>query len=507
MPMAITAEDAAELGKYSKDDPKKRGYTIYNFSQLQAMTGLNKKGEQQTVTIERPYFELSPEERLDIFRKCDMVFGVVSSRCNRISSTKWNIVPDKKAEDKIIFDVKSFRDLYVEYNKRLELKYRVVAATMAREVCRILPECLPDLSNFEQALLRWKKRLEFEKADKEKEIEDWLHKPNIIDSWEDFAFKWVFDLLVHGGVSTYKLSSQGKLAQFHVLPGGTVLPVRSKFVGDSVNCFVQITANLQVQVLFGDEVTWTNYIPTSARAYGFIPIEALINKVAESLLFDEQMAMQADGTKPPEKVVIFGDKSPFGDIDEAETVPMDADRQKRVETLINERRQYAIRTLTGIGTPTVLDLSKENTMATQSERQQMMRESVALVFNASNMEVNLTGSESTSGRATSEEQGLVDYSRGVWPIMAALQRTINDSILPFRYGAGYKFEFESGMNETSELQMQAAMLQAGFSVNEIREERGQARIIDPTYDLPFVGGALRSPGSDELNPLIMRQIK
>jgi hypothetical protein len=91
-------------------------------------------------------------------------------------------------------------------------------------------------------------------------------------------------------------------------------------------------------------------------------------------------------------------------LDDDSSMPVNKNEQKRVETVINEARKGAIRTLTGIGKPLVLDVSRSDTMQTQIERQRQIREEVALVYNMSNMEVNLTGSEDTSGRAVSESQ-------------------------------------------------------------------------------------------------------
>jgi hypothetical protein len=224
------------------------------------------------------------------------------------------------------------------------------------------------------------------KADHAQEIEDWLAQPNINDSWADYAKKWVFDLMVHGSSATYKEIIDDKIENFYTLPGGTVLPVRSQYVG-GVGAYVQIIPAMEPQLFFQDELSYTTYVPISSQSYGAIPIEALVNKVAESLLFDKLMAEQADGTRPPDKVVVFGDTTPFGgtlgEFKDDFTLPMGKAEQRRLEVKLNESKKGAIATLSGVGHPLVLDMTRENTMGVQMERQKMIREEVALVFNMS----------------------------------------------------------------------------------------------------------------------------
>lgn len=507
MPVAQGAEQLADMTQvqHGRQD-RRRGYSIYNFTQLQSMSGFNKQGKNVNVRVERPYFELSIADRLDIFRKCDIVFGVVTSRMNRIASTPFNIVSKRKVEDRLVYIYRTMKDMHDEFIGSKYPKYKALSYYIRAQLVSELPGCLPDLSNFDRSLIRFRRLLTAKRNDRSMEILDWLRQPNITDEWEEWCKKYIFDMMVHGAQATYKEFVNDKLENFYILPGGTVLPIRSRYIGSTVDGFVQLTANLGVQVMFGDEIAFSDYVPTSARAYGFLPLEALINKVAETLLFDNLMAQQADGTKPPEKMVVFGEKSPFGDGTEDFGLqsPMDTDKQHRIEQKLNEPRKWAVATMTGTGQPMILDLSRENTMSIQNERQKLIRESVALVYNMSNMEVNLSGSGDTSGRSTSEEQGKIDYTKGVFPLMASIMRTINDSILPYRFGNEYIMEFESGSSEKAELELQKLMLGTGYTINEIREMRQQDKIEDPAYDKP--GGQPQANGADEGSPLFMRQV-
>lgn len=243
-------------------------------------------------------------------------------------------------------------------------------------------------------------------------------------------------------------------------------------------------------------------------SYGTIPLEALVNKMAESLLFDEFAANQADGTKPPEKIVVFGENAPFGDLDTELEVPVDETEQKKIETVINEARKFAVRTITGVGTPTVLDISKSDTFGQQSTRQQQIRESVALVFNVSNMEVNLTGGEGTSGRSTSESQERQDQKRGIEPILGILEDKWNREIIPMRFGPGFEFSFGSGLSEVETIELDTKKAASGvYSVNEVREDRGVDPFPEDEFDRPQKGGAQRAdPGADQMNPLFTSPI-
>lgn len=263
------------------------------------------------------------------------------------------------------------------------------------------------------------------------------------------------------------------------------MPIHNEFVGGATG-YLQAIYGYEPQVFFSDELSFLNYIPTSSRSYGMIPLEALTNKVAESLLFDQLMAEQADGTKVPEKLVIFGDNSPFGDIAQDISIPMDKGEQKKIETVINEARKGAVRTLSGVGMPVILDLSRADTMSTQMERQKMIREEVALVYNMSNLEINMSDSDGVSGRATSDSLETIDQNKGVVPIVQSIMDKFNREIVPYRVGNGYKLEFQISKDPMQELEYHTKMIQSGlYSTNEIRtDELGKDPYPEEEFDRP-----------------------
>jgi len=480
----------------------RRGLQIYTMSQLIGITGRAEDGNLVSGNIEQPIFYLSLEERDGIFRLCAPVFSVVTSRMNRIAGLDWTVTCDRKREEEIADSLERYYQIYNEFKDVQDLKYQIVRIQIANEIKKTLTDILPDLSNFNRSLLRWKKQIDSQKTNNASGIEEWLREPNINDKWEDFIKKYVYDLMIHGASAIYKEQLNGRVENFYLLSGGTVIPLKDPYVGGK-NAFVQITQGYEPQIYYGDELVYSQYVPTTARAYGFIPLEALINKISESLLFDKLMAEQADGTRMPEKMVIVTEQSPFGTIDKEFNIPMDADKQKRLETKLNQPRKGAIMTFSG-NNATVIDLSRENTMQFQNERQKDIKQDVALVFQASNMEMNLTGSEDTSGRNTSEEQSKIMLSKAIFPIIRQLENKLNRDIIPYRAGFGYKFKFDSGETEIEKIELLTKKMQSGlFSVNELRTgELNLEQFDSPEFDVPQ--SAQPAQQGTEDNPMFTR---
>jgi hypothetical protein len=491
----------------------KRGVTVYSINQLQKMTGRDKDGRLVSWGVERPYFYLTISQRIQMFTLSSPVFGVVASRMKRLSGLEFNITTEKEKEDETAQDLKDLCQIYLEYKSSTEISDLIMKARIYGQVKEKLVELKPDFSNFDNSLLRWKRRLKRISLVQTKEVKDWLLEPNNGVSWEEFVCKWVFDQMIHGCTATYKDTEQGRLANFDLLPGGTVFKMKAEYFS-GVNGYIQLfpefgytgVGYLEPQVYYGDEIAYSEYLPTSSKNYPMIPLEALINKIAESLLFDKLMADQADGTKPPEKLIIVTEPNPFGSMDgENNDVPIDGEEQKRVENKINTPVKGSIMTFTG-NRAEVLDISKENTMPTQMQRQKDIREEVALVFNMSNMEVNLTGSENTSGRATSESQAEIEQGKGIAPLRKTLTNLVQRQIIPARYGRGFMFEFEKSRNEREEKELDLISIQTGENTkNDIREKYSKPG-YGPEFDKPDGSSSERVPGESEYNPMYTRSL-
>lgn len=509
----VTAE---QLAGYYRGYRKKgmRGVNIYTLSDLLSVSGETKSGEQVTGQIQQNLFTLSLDERVQIYRKCGPVFGAITGRANRIAALKWKVKKVNKDDDRIEAMIKMAVDVHKEYADP-DVRSAVVRARCCAFVARTLPDVKPDLSNAMTALLRWKRRNKLRYEDRSTQIEDWLHRPNAEDNLSQFIRKTVIDMCVHGAGSWYKerAAATGLVENLYMLPGGTVLPFRGMFVGGGV-AYAQILNGVPPKVYFNDEIAFIPYAPNSTLSYGAVPLEALVNKIAESLLFDEQAAMKADGTSAPEKLIVMNENLPFGDEETAKDlpIPLTQEEQSRIETLVNEPRRNAIRLLTGYGgsgQPVVVDLSRESTFAAQSDRQDKILRDIAIVFNMSNIEINLTGSQDTSGRETSETQEETDQQKGWKPMATDVEDKFNTDVLPERWGPDYRLEMDKGLSDTQQIELEKARLATGsYDVNRIRMDRGDEPYPEEIYNRPPGQGAAQpAPDGSETSPLAVRAVR
>jgi hypothetical protein len=493
---------------------KKRGLEIYNLSQIVSATGRDQSGRMISWGVEQPYFFLAPMQRNDIFKLSTPVFGVVSSRMQRISSLDFEVVPMKHGEDEMADEMKGMKQIYEEFSRSLDLKHLMVKANIVQKLTADLPELLPDMSNFNRCLMRWKKKIQNIHVHMGDEIKEWLMEPNNGVTWSQYVKKFVYDCMIHGGPAVYKQyeddnNGHKRLENFDCLPGGTVYRFRAPYFS-GVDGYIQMVPGYESQIFFANEMMFVPYLPTSTQNYPMIPLEALINKIAETLLFDRLMAEQADGTKPPEKLVIVtkGNQNPFGNFDNPEdTIPVDTDEQKRMEMKMNEPRRGAVMTFAGNDVK-LIDLTRENTMELQSQRQKDIREDVALVYNMSNSEINMPVQEGIGGsKGANETQQEIEQGKGIMPIVKLIEESHTKYIIPFRYGYGYKLEASKTKNLIEEEQKDALRLSNGkVTVNELREEDSLPTFDDPKYDLPKGDGPATIPGQNEISPQYVKQV-
>jgi len=481
-----------------------RGLQVYTMSQLIGISGRTKYGERVHGYYDQSLFYLTYDERIAIYRLCAPVNSVVTSRMNTIANMEFEITGEKEEEDKIYEELKNKKSVYSEFIASSSLPHQVAASLLLKDIQQHLVDVLPDLSNFDTSVMRWYKRIQSQTVEQAEWIKDWLLQPNQQDRYEESVKKMTFDLMIHGAFALYKQEVNKRLENFWVLPGGTVMPLKQKYVGGS-SAFVQITNNVDEPLIYyPDEIAYANYMPTSARSYGFIPLEALTNKIAETLLFDKLMADQADGTKPPEKMIIITNDSPFGGTGEID-LPINHDDQKRLETKVNAPKKNAVITFSG-NKATVVDLSRENTMEIQMEREKDITNIVGMVFQATPLEMNLSGSEDTSGRSTAEVQADTLHSRAIKPIIQIIKNVIDREILPFRFGPGWKVNYQVSKNDKEEMELLALKMNTGlFAVNEIRKnDLNLEPFTDKSFDVPQ--GQAAAPDGSKVNPLNMRGI-
>lgn len=481
--------------------PNGRGLMVYSMSQLMAITGRGKDGQHITANFDQSIFYLNFDERVSIYRLCAPVNSVVTSRMNTIAGLDFDVVADKTVEDKLADRMKMIKSIRDDYLKSTDVPYVVAAKVFEKEIMDQLAPygLLPDLSNFDRTMIRWHRAIQQQTTNEGEKIKEWLMEPNLSDRWEDHIKKIVFDLMVHGATAIYKEVQSGKLENFYALPGGTVIPLKNKYAG-GMQAYFQQTNNVDEPLIyFSEELSYANYIPTTSRAYGMVPLEALINMIAESMLFDRLMGDQADGTKPPEKMVVIANNSPFGDFNKEDSIPLDQAEQKRIEQKINAPKKNAIMTFSG-NTVQVVDLSRENTMEFQHQRQKDITNYIGMVFQASPMEMNLSGGDNTSGRSTAEAQRDIYQSKGVLPILNIIESMHNRDLLPFRYGPGWKIDYKTMKNDMEEMELLQKKMATGlFAINEVRKDDLNVEPFDdPKYDEPQ--GATPPDGS-QTNPL------
>ena len=495
---------------YGRDDKNRRGHNVYTISEIVGVQGRDRAGRIIDGEVQIPIFMLTPQEREYLARLCAPIFAVVNNRCQRISALEWEITKKKSDEDRIVQALRMAYDLYREWDSPTDAKHIIVRARCIKQIKEELPDIKDDLSNFSQSLKRWSKRQKMTADDSSQEIVDWINEPNDSDDFEEMTKKWTYDLMVHGADAQYMMMIGGLLDSVHMLPGGSVLPLRGRYVGGGTG-YVQLMQLVEPKIYFSDEIIYDNYIPISARSYGLIPIEALLNKIAESMLFDKLAAERADGTTPPQKIVAFGGGTGTAVLENLEgeelKLPIDKEEQSRIEHKINEERKNAIVTLTGMGTPMVVDISKADTFGTQSERQDKLIRDIGMVFSASNAEMNLDGSMEFSSQSVANQQERQERERGVYPIVRIIDKTVTKKWIPYRFGPGWKMEHKTSLSDAEKLALDKERLQSGmYDVNTLKEERGEQPYDKEEFNYPQ-GAQPAQLGESPNNPLFMRGMK
>jgi len=483
-----------------------RGLNVFSSTELRAITGQTKKGDMVTGYIQTPYFCLTPEERIGIMQTATYVQAVISIRMNRISSLKWAIIHKSEKLDQYYDSIKNLKQIFTEYDNPQDMKQILTRMRIRNVVQKKFPDIKDDLSNFDQAIFRQKKATSVGISKHKDIIRKWVEKPNREDTFADFTKKWIESYLLHGAAAEYREWNGQIIDNLYVLPGGTTYPLRSQKVGGFVAYAQMLMGNIP-KIYFKDEIYFKNYLPSAARSYGYVPLDALINKTAEQLLFDQFAAERADGTKEPEKLIVFGSPTPFADLTGELDLPMDTDEQRRIEEKLNIMRQGAIATLSGVGHPLVMDISKADTFGAQSIRQDKLLRDTALIYNLTNMEINLAGGEFTSGRETSESQKEIEEGKGTKPIIGTYQTMWTDNI-NYRYGSDWEFEYDDALSELEQVELDTAKNQSGtYTKNEIREDRGDDPIIAEGNDsLPSDGAQQQQPGGSPFSPVNVRNV-
>lgn len=255
MPQVLSATNIVQY--LSKTPPEKRGINIYHMGELTGVSGVDRSGQFIQTTIQQPYYSLTIIERLELFRRVDMIHGVVTSRMNRVSGLEWQVTMQSKEMDRLESELKQYKQIWEEYEDYVEardIRVLVMRQMLLKRIRTYLPDLRPDLGNFDMSMVRWRKRLKDQQEDKSSQIEDWMREPNQGETFKDFTKKSVFDLLVHGSMSWYKEPQEEVLENIYVLPGGTCMPIHNRRVGGPVGYAQVFPSSEQTQIFFADEL-------------------------------------------------------------------------------------------------------------------------------------------------------------------------------------------------------------------------------------------------------------
>ncbi|MDR2193855.1 MAG: hypothetical protein LBP19_05230 [Treponema sp.] len=467
----------------------RRGYAVLDDRVILPQAAVNKYGETETVNYALSNIALDIYERLDIFRSCSPIFSIVTGRMNYISGMEWRITQKKKVEDEIVYKIKFAKQIFDEFKGGEDPRHIGISVKAKQFIARYLPDLLPDMANFDKSLFRWSTKLRKDIGNRAAEIEAWLHKPSRNTTIENFLKILVFNTHVHGIAGVYKKKSEfsNRINELYTLPGGSVYP-RAKIFVDDPDGFIQVIDNYKAQLFDTGEAAAISFAQFDTNDF-CLPLDAIVNNISEILLFERRAADMSNGEKYPEKMVVFGQTVPFGDLGgngESFQMPLPKDEQEKIQRTVNETRKDAILIVSGHGTPAVVDISRADTFNAQSDRIRMLREQIGNVFGASNAEMNLTGTDSTNGRESSQTQERKDREKGIYPHLKSIENMFNYDIIPNRYSEDWMFSFEMSLSEREQIEMWKNKLESGlFSVNEIRTmDIGIDAFNDKQFDIP-----------------------
>ena len=468
-----------------------RGVSVYTISELMGIGGKTKRGDYQVGSVQHPITYLTPRERMAIFQRSSPVQSVISRRAKAVGALDFNAVNVNENEDHN--EWVEMKNRYDEWSEETGIRLRTARMQLGKKLRIRFPDLTESMSNFQAVITREKRNQKRYWTKRKKVIRRWLEKPNQDDTWQEFVEKWVLSLMLHGTAAIYKKWVDKTIEHMYVLPGGSVIPLRPIEVGAPM-AWVQVVIGQENKYYQGDEIAFSVFTPSSSLSMGYGPLEAIIDKIATELLHWQFLAERADGTKPPEHLVVFGAQNNLsGDLTGEYEPPMDVEEQVRVEDKINIARKNAVATLSGMGTPTVHDISKGDDMAHIADLVKLTLNAVGQVYQATPIEMGLTGGDYTSGRSTSEAQAKISTETAIMPMLKKLQLVINEEIIPYVFGWDWKIDWPDGMSEKDKIELENARMQTGtYTADEVRVARGDEPKGGESDELrPYGGGEVK----------------
>ena len=466
-----------------------RAYTIEHYNQVRSITGYDRLGNLVEANIEYPSYTLTPQERIEIYRRCALVLGIVSRRMNLIGSLEITVSKNSYLIENKISGWKHLKSIYDDFKNSQDQEYQLAAGILGAKIRSQLPDCLPDLSNFSRAITRYNKIEKSKNKTSADQIADFLYTPNNTENFSDFVKKYVNSLLIHGHTGIHKKYNprDNTLLSLHILPGGTVFPIRTSYTSNYAGLVQHSYETSHTNILYPDECIYDIYLPISDSTMGVIPLESVINKVTEELFQEQYWSEQADGTRPIEKLLAISNRQlPGGFEQEGKVSPMEKAEKERMEQAVMQSKKNAITVVTGLGDIAVHDISKENIGDLQLKRKEAIIKDIAAVFNATPLEMNQTGSEGTSGRSTAEAQLEEAVRSGSYPIIKSIQDALQTGLIDPHFGSLFEIEFSSDRDDKEKMEAAREKVDSGiFSVNEVRMSDFNEEPFDEVeYDYP-----------------------
>lgn len=449
---------------------------------LKTLMARDSGGTPHNVTIPNQFDMIDPKIANEIYMRCHYVFAVVSKTASAVSAIEFKVKSKKNNYDKVESDLRCYKDLfdenigyatnpdYHDQYKSLGICMRALSAIKEELPTIIYDRDAHSIPNFEKELFRKSRELKNKSLDEIAAIESFVFNPNNDYTWTDLVKIYVQDLMIHRAAALYFVNNN-----IYALPGGSVYKVMGRSIGESYG-YVQLGDFTEPLFMHPNEVIYSQYMPNSNFGFGMSPLDALIDSITSTMLFDKLMANYADQDLPPEKLLVVTTDTPgFDPSAILAGDPMSKGEQKRIETVLNRaKKENAIKLITGlVGTPMVLDISKTDVAPLLLQFDELVKQRVAMVYNQSNMIVNMTDTSGTSGRSTAEVMERNDNSKGIRPYLMNIENIWTYKVIPRQFSSDYMLESVEEISEAERMDIIQKKVTTGlFSKNALREELG-----------------------------------
>ena len=422
------------------------------------------------------------------------VFSVISTRIKQIISLEWQIVPIHQEEDALKTHIISKVNLYEEFKE--DPIYEHVAIEAVEQLKTDLPLLKDDLTNVWSCYERRKNEIRKKRRREIKKIKNFFLQPNREEDFSEFMHKVLWDLLVFGKSSIYKILSAGRLinndgmiTEMVSLKGSSVIPRKGVKILSTTGYyqFVKEPFSLDKAIFFElDEISYLQYLPNNYSIHGLTPIEVIVQLVAENLFYDTKRVKEFEDGRPPEGLLLLNQVDEESEKSES-SESVSEEQKESVNDEINKRSQLedTIKVLTGVDKVQFIDFSRKEHDFKGLERSEFIWRAVALAYNMNPQEIGLV---EDVNRSTAEVQEQSERRKGIKPLLQEIENKFTAEFIHEMGFTNYKFQYTSEENRraTAKIYKDEAFWK---SPNEIRVEDGREPYPEKMYDRPIPQGA------------------